>query len=336
MTNRNRFKLQTIVPFIAFAVIFLFFTIASKGKMVSAYNLKMIIDQSMVIIVIGCGALFVVAQGSIDLSVGVNLALSGVIGMWAAIETGIPFLLIPVALAVGAIVGVVNGMIVSKLKVPSFILTIAMLIGVRGIVHLIQTQIGAQYLPASLRVLNVPTVKISLFIVIVAVMAFFFEFTKAGRYSQAIGENETVAKFAGVPISKIKILAFMLSGLMAGMASIFSIITVGGTSQTMGSFTEMKVAMAIFLGGVLVTGGTSAKIYKMLLGSFSITIIVNGLAIIGYPESQVSESVQGLLLLLILFVTIIATGRDRKRGSPLGDEVPPDNTHAEPTNDRHA
>ena len=63
-----------------------------------------------------------------------------------------PLLLIPVALAVGAIVGFFNGTVVSTLKVPSFVLTIAMLIGVRGIVHLIQTEIGAQYLPASLRI----------------------------------------------------------------------------------------------------------------------------------------------------------------------------------------
>lgn len=327
--KKKSVKLQTIVPFIAFAVIFLFFTVASGGKMVSAYNLKMLIDQSMVIIVVGSGMLFVVAQGSIDLSVGVNLALSGVIGMWVALTTNAPFLLIPAALAVGAIVGFINGTIVSRLKVPSFVLTIAMLIGVRGIVHLIQTQIGAQYLPASLRLLNEPYVKIPLFIVIVGIMAYIFEFTKSGQYSRAMGENETVAKFAGVPITKIKILAFVLSGLMAGMASIFSIITVGGTSQTMGSFTEMKVAMAIFLGGVLVTGGTSAKIYKMLLGSFSITIIVNGLAILGYPESQTSESVEGILLLLILFVTIMATNRDRKRVSPPCEEALTDvNEHA--------
>ena len=325
MTKKNRLMLQDIVPFIAFAVIFLFFAIASKGKMLTAYNLQMLLDQSMVIIVIGCGMLFVVAQGSIDLSVGVNLALSGVIGMWAAIALNLPFLLIPVALVVGAIVGAFNGIIISKLKVPSFMLTIAMLIGVRGIVHLIQVDIGAQYLPASLRILNEPFVKILMFIVIIAIMAFVFEFTRAGRYSQSIGENESVAKFVGIPITKVKVLAFALSGLMAGAASVFSIITVGGTSQTMGSFTEMKVAMAIFLGGVLVTGGTSAKIYKMLLGSFSITIIVNGLAIIGFPESQVSESVEGILLMLILFVTMLATVRDRKRGNSPAKELPSDN-----------
>lgn len=319
--KKTKILLQDAVPFIAFAVIFLFFAITSHGKLLSAYNLKMLIDQSMVIIVIGCGALFVVAQGSIDLSVGVNLAMSGVIGLWIALLAGVPFLLFPVALLVGAIIGAFNGIIVSKLKVPSFMLTIAMLIGVRGLVHLIQTAVGAQYLPASLRILNETYIKIPLFLVIVIVMAFLFEFTRAGRYSQAIGENETVAKFVGIKINKLKILAFTLSGLMAGAASVFSIVTVGGTSQTMGSFTEMKVAMAIFLGGVLVTGGTSAKIYKMLLGSFSITLIVNGLAIIGFPESQVSESVEGILLMLILLVTILATMRDRKRGSPLTKET---------------
>lgn len=322
----TNFKPQDLVPFIALLVIFLFFTIASGGKMVSAYNLQMIVDQSIVIITCGCGMLFVVAQGSIDLSVGVNLALSGVIGMGVATATNMPWLMIPVSLLVGALVGLLNGTIVAVLKVPSFILTIAMLIGVRGIVLLIQTKIGVDYLPTSLAFLNNAGVKFAIFFVIIIIMAYLFECTKAGRYSQAIGENETTAKYVGVPVTKMKIIAFVLSGLMAGAAALFSIVTVGGTSQTMGSFTEMKVAMAIFLGGVLVTGGTSARFYKMLLGSFSITIIVNGLAIMGYPESKTSESVEGILLLLILYVTIYTTMKNRKKKAAKDDS-----DHTEPT-----
>ena len=79
--------------------------------------------------------------------------------------------------------------------------------------------------------------------------------------------------------------------------------------------------MAIFFGGVLVTGGASAKIYKVLLGSLSITIIINGLAMIGKSESQISEMVEGLLLLLILFITILANYRDRRRVKTAPDEV---------------
>lgn len=324
MRQKRSFGPADAVPFIAFAVIFIFFSVMSSGRLLSAYSLNKLIDQSMVIIIIGCGVIFVTSQGSIDLSVGVNLALSGVIGLWAALALGMPYLLIPFAMIVGTIVGIFNGVIVSKLKVPSFILTIAMLIGVRGVVLYIQTMVDAQYIPASMQILNNPYVKIPMFAVIVIVMAYVFEFTKAGRYSQAIGENEMVAKFVGIPINKMKILAFALSGMMAGLASVFSIITIGGTSQQMGAFTEMRVAMAVFLGGVLVSGGKSAKIYKVLLGSFSITIITNGLAIIGYPETQMSQSVGGVLLLLILFITTMVAIRSQNRGSAM-DELP-DNT----------
>jgi ribose transport system permease protein len=309
--KKKRISIQDIVPFAAFILIFAFFEIASQGKMLSAYNLSIIVDQSVLTIVVGCGALFVVAQGSIDLSVGVNLALSGVVATWAANTIG-GLWLIPIALLIGLIVGVFNGIVVSRYKVPSFMLTIAMLIGIRGIVNYIQSFIGTQYIPEFMTVLSRPYIRYPLLIVIVIIMAYVFEFTKAGKYSKAIGENETAAKFVGVPVILMKIVAFGISGLMVGCGAIFSLTSVGGTSQQMGVFFEMKVAMAIFLGGVLVTGGTSAKLYKVLLGSFSITIIVNGLALLGLSETQYSQTVEGILLLLILFVTILSSKRSGK------------------------
>ena len=77
--------------------------------------------------------------------------------------------------------------------------------------------------------------------------------------------------------------------------------------------------MAGFLGGVLVTGGITARMYKVILGSFTITIVVNGLAIIGHPETEVSQSVEGLLLLLILFATIVANRRSQRKVAVLDD-----------------
>ena len=307
----KKIKISDLVPFIAFVVLFLFFSIASNGRMLSSYSLKLLLEESILTIVAGCGVLFVVAQGSIDLSVGVNLALSGVIGMYVATATGIGWLMIPVAIVVGLILGLINGIVVAKCKVPSFTLSIAMLISVRGIVNYIQTIIGVQYIPESMRLLTNSGVKIGAFIVIAIIIAYIFEFTRLGRYSQAIGENETTAKFVGVPVTKTKIAVFALSGLMAGVGAIFSIASVGGTSMQMGVFLEMKVAMAIFFGGVLVTGGTSAKFYKIILGSLSITLIVNGLSLIGMSDSQITESVEGILLLLILFVTIVTNKRKK-------------------------
>jgi ribose transport system permease protein len=313
-----------VVPFVAFVVIFLFFTFASYNSRTGAFqmltlrNLRTIVDQAMITILVATGTLFVVAQGSTDLSVGVNLALSGVIGSYAAYVTGIDFLLIPVTLIVGLLVGVFNGFIVSRFKVTSFTLTLAMLIGVRGLVNFLQTITDVQRLPESLSFLNVPAVKIPLFVVILAIMAYVFEFTKTGRYSRAIGENETTAKFVGIPVDRLKIAAFALSGLMAAVAAIFNIATVGATNNQMGSFLEIRVVMGIYLGGVLVTGGSSAKFYKILLGSFSIQIIVNGLALMGKGNIEYSQSVQGILLLVILFLSAVAGRRKRKQAMEEG------------------
>ena len=324
--RKLRRNFQDVIPFIAFVVIFLFFTIASYDSRISTVlmltplNLNTILDQTMQTIVVACGALFVVSQGSTDLSVGVNLALSGVIATWVARATGVPFLLIPVALLVGLCIGIFNGVVVSKFKVPSFMLTIAMLIGVRGLVNFIQKSIQTQRIPESLSFLNSTAVKIPIFLVILIVMAYIFEFTKIGRYSRAIGENETAARFIGIPVDRLKIIVFALSGLMAGAGAVFSLVTIGSTSQQMGVFLEMRVIMAIFLGGVLVTGGSSAKFYKILLGSFSITIIINGLALIGKSDSHISQSVQGILLLLILILSSIA-GRRSPRARPADEDA---------------
>ena len=326
-----RLKFQDAVPFIAFLVIFLFFTFMSYDARISGFrlltllNLGNLLSQVMQTIIIACGSLFVVSQGHMDMSVGVNMALSGVIGTWAAHAAGLPFLLIPASMLVGLIIGVINGVVVGRFKVPSFMLTLSMLIGGRGLVNFIQTKTETQLLPGSLSFLGTSAVKIAIFIVILIIMAYIFEFTNPGRYSRAIGENEITAKFVGIPIVKMKIIAFALSGLMAGVAGIFSVATIGSTTQMMGVFLEMKVIMAIFLGGVLVTGGASAKFYKILLGSFSIEIIVNGLAIIGRADSYISESVQGVLLLVILTVSALARSRSG-RVKNLPDDAPSDKT----------
>ena len=96
----------------------------------------------------------------------------------------------------------------------------------------------------------------------------------------------------------------MLSGLTAGIAGVFIIARSGGTSTTMGTMFEMKTLIAIYVGGVLVRGGSTASTYKMISGCFVFTIIENGLKIMGFGSSEVAELVEGILLMVILFITI--------------------------------
>lgn len=317
MKIKKTVTIENIISLIAFAAILIFFEVVSNGKMLKVDNLLNVLNQTIVVIIAGTGVMFVVAQGSIDLSVGVNLALSGVLAMQVVRATGLDLLLIPLTLIIGVSIGLFNGFIVSKCKVPSFMVTLSLLVGLRGLVNYIQAIFSIAVLPASLKILNANQVKIPVFLIIVALMIYLFEYTKIGKFSRAIGENETTAKFSGVPVTRMKILVFALSGLMAGTSSIFSMASLGGTSTTMGVFFEMNVMMAIYLGGVLVTGGSSAKMYKLILGAFTITLIGNGLALVGKASSQVSQLVQGLILLIILFATVLS--HDRTRKSPLSE-----------------
>jgi ribose transport system permease protein len=301
------------IPFFSFIVIFLVFFIASGGKNLALFNLQAILDQTIVVIIGGLGAIFVIALGSVDMTIGITLALSGIFSSIVADKTGVPFLIIPTALLTGAIMGTLTGIIVSQFKVPSFMATLAILIGMRGVINYIQTNTGLHYFPASLKWINLFGVKITILVVLIAVILYLFEYTKLGKYCRAIGENETATAYVGVPVQKIRILSYLLSGVMASIASLVTMANLGGTSTTMGVFYELQVMIAIFLGGVLVTGGTTARIYKLIVGAFTITIIENGLILSGFSSSEVSEAVKGVLLMVILFFTIYFNDDTRKK-----------------------
>ena len=323
MMNSKRFNLniRDIVPVVAFLIVLVFFTIISKGRTLAPYNIKLVLDQTIICIVAGCGSLFVVAQGSIDLSVGVTFALSGVVATFVSIISGIAWLFFPCAIVVGGLIGLFSGVVLSKFKVPSFMITVSLLISLRGFVNYLQSLFGVQVLPPQIAALNHPYILYPAFAVVLALLAYSFEFTKLGKYSKLIGENETTAEYIGIPIVKMKIVVFVISGITAAIAAMISLIQQIGTSVTEGVFFEMKVCMAIFLGGVLVTGGSSAKIFKVIIGSFTITLITNGLALIGQSSNQVTESVEGVLLLLILFVTVYLSEHYRGHKTNTDNEI---------------
>ncbi len=303
--KRKKIEINTIIPFLSLAILMILFTITSGGKMMSPFNIQVILDQTMIVIIGGIGALFVIALGSVDLTIGVNLAMSALLGSIVADLTGIGVLLIPTCLISGIVIGFLAGTVSSRFKMPSFMVGLATLIGLRGIVnYIMQTGFRVQYLPSNLKWMGDFWVKLVIVAALFAIGLYVFEYTRLGQYCKAVGENENAAIFTGISAKKIRVLAFTISGLLAGIAAIFTLVKTGGTSTTMGVFFEMQVLMAVYLGGVLVTGGASARMYKMLIGSLSITIIDNGLVLAGYSSSEISEAVKGVFLMLILFFTI--------------------------------
>lgn len=309
----KKISVSKLTPVLSLVVLLIVFQICTNGLMLTPLNIEMLIDQVVVLLIASCGTVFVSTLGSVDLSVGVVLAFSAVVGDCAYQATGSTFLLIIVAILCGAGFGLLNGFLVGKCKLQSFMCTLAEAIGVRGVVNYIQSVVGVNYASDSIMLLQKNAVKIPLLAAIVVIGWIIFEYTKFGRRCRAIGENEIVAQYTGVQIVRTKMLAFMLSGLTAAFAGVFTISRLGGTSTTMGTNFEMKVLIAIYVGGVLVRGGATARYYKIIIGSFIVIIIENGLKMMGYASSEVNEIAMGILLMVILFITITAENMGGKK-----------------------
>ena len=292
--KKFHFNIDTWLPVIIFALVAVIFGVATKGQIYSAYNIKSIFSQTVATIIAGLGMIFVAAMGGTDITCGVIVGLVGCFGLMAATNIS-PILLIPVALAIGIGSGLLLGFINAKLKVSSFMTSLAMLISYRAIVQEVLLS-NSYYMPESLEFFDDLWFKVIVLVALVAIIIYVFHYTRFGMYVRAIGENEVAVRHAGVNVEKVKIGAFVISGLMAGIAAIFTCARLGGSSSTMGSGFEMKVMMTLYIAGVPVQGGYGTKIYKLLLGAPTIMLLENGLVLCGAGGSVV-QLIRGLVLL---------------------------------------
>jgi ribose transport system permease protein len=227
----KKVEMNILVPFLLMLLILIIFTVATGGNMISAFNLKAIIDQSILVIIAGLGTIFVVAQGGADLSVGTTVGITTVVSTAVATAVGNEWIVFPVAVIIALAQGLLNGVLVARLRIPSFMATLAILIGMRGVINFVQTKTDLYYASGVIMSLKHYSVKIPVLIILILAAYYLLEYTKFGQYCRAIGENEMVAVSVGIPVRRIKIYTFMLSSLMAGITGLFTIAKVGAPTR---------------------------------------------------------------------------------------------------------
>jgi Branched-chain amino acid transport system / permease component. len=146
------------------------------------------------------------------------------------------------------------------------------------------------------------TVKLVTLAVVYIVCYLLFEKTGIGKANKAIGGNDVAAQLAGVNVKATRMLSYIISGITVGIAGIILMLRAGSVSTSTGQGLEMNVITAMVLGGVPLSGGSRVKMLGALIGSFSVIILRNGLIILGVNE-RVIEGIQGLVLLLLVFLT---------------------------------
>lgn len=310
--KKKKFNLQELLPFIILIVLVIIFSITTQGRVFTANNILMMVKQTLNVIIAGLGLIFVACMGATDITQGSLVAVCAAIGVITATDYS-TVLAAPVAILIGALSGLILGVVNAKFKVPSFMASLAMLIGLRGLVSAI---LGSRsvMLPASLLKLDDTSMKLPIVILLLLIISYIFNKTPFGFYCKAIGENENAVRFSGVNVTKIKIFAFMLSGLMTGVASMFVLARVGGSSNVLGIGYEMRILMAMYIGGVPVRGGMGTKVYKLIVGAFMITLLESGLSISGVGGSY-TQMIRGIVLLLVVYIMGVLQRRFVKAGA---------------------
>jgi ribose/xylose/arabinose/galactoside ABC-type transport system permease subunit len=292
---------RQLVPFVALIALFVFFTCYVGATFYASSNLLVVLQQTVVLAIVGYGMTFVIVGGSIDLSVGSIVALTGVAAALMAAQS--QFAAIVIALLMGLAAGMVNGVVFAYGKIPSFIVTLGMLQVGRGLTLVISDG-AAKPLPFQGILGDIGTMPwilvIGLFVTILA--GFLFQFTLFGRWVKAIGGNERVATLAGVPTRRIKVAIFAVCGLMAGIGGIVLAARMGTGSPTAATGFELDVITAVVIGGTPLTGGLG-RISGTLIGAVIISMLSNGLVLMGVGAAT-GQIVKGVVLAAAVFVSL--------------------------------
>lgn len=267
-----------------FVMLFVALSIGS-GAFLTKANLLNILDQQSATLVIAVAGTFVLISGGIDLSVGAVYGLASVIFAELAAHGWPPGLAIVAAVLAGALVGLTNGVVSAYLRINSLIATLAMSFVVAGLAALVTsgnliliTDTGAHDISDS----QFLTVNMSTWVMVIVVIALGLVLARTvyGRYAYASGGNAEAARFAGVRVSLVQVIAFVLSGAAAGLGGVLDSARVLSGDSTNNTSLTFTVVAGIVVGGTSILGGEGA-VWRTVVGVLLIALIGNGYGLLG-------------------------------------------------------
>ncbi|HKP16999.1 MAG TPA: ABC transporter permease, partial [Gaiellaceae bacterium] len=261
----------------------------------TSQNISNLLEQAAVLAIVAFGMTAVIVAGHFDLSVGSGVALVGVVAALTMINTESIVLGVLAGIGAGCGIGLVNGIVVTVFRVPSFIATLAMLVIARGAALAItdgQTQIGFPEGLASFITSTFLGLRMSVWLAL-AVLVFFFalmRYTRLGVQLYAVGGNATAARLSGLPVGRVQTAAFVLSGFAVGVAGIVLVGRLDAAQPSAGALLELFAVAAVVIGGTSLYGGQGSVI-RTVVGVALIAVIQNGLTLL-----NVNSDIQNVIL----------------------------------------
>lgn len=309
-TEKRKAKAIKIAPIIVLLVLIAFFGIINV-EFLSISNLLTILKQLSIPLILALGLTFVILMGSIDLSVDGVMALTGclasilILNSKTSIDLGMPGVVI--VLAVGALAGLVTGLITVKARLPSFMVSFGISSIAAGFALLCYKGIPATINHPVFISLNMGSflgLPLLTWVALVVFIAAYIlqEYTAFGRYIYAIGDNESILRQTGINVERIKILVFTWSGFCIGLAGVVGLARAGRGDLLIGKGNLFTAITAVVLGGTVLSGGKGGVV-NTLLGALIVTVIQNGLILMGV-NPYIQAGIQGIIIVSAVALSV--------------------------------
>ncbi|MCL2197751.1 MAG: ABC transporter permease [Defluviitaleaceae bacterium] len=304
--------IQRFSPIFILIVLIIFMSLAND-RFFQVANFINIFRQIAILGVVSMGMTLVILTGGIDLSVGPMMAVSAAIMGVAATQWGIaPVPAVALGLAAGTVLGVINGMVITKGQIQPFIATLGMMVAARGVVLLLTGGLAVRGIPEPMLTIGsrfVGRIPQSAFVLVaVAVVAWILlNKTTFGRNIMAIGGNSEASRTSGIRVDRVKIIVYAICGFFCAIAGFLYMGRVNSVPPLMASGMELQAITAVALGGTSLSGG-NGSIMGTVIGVITIGVLNNGLNLM-----NVSAAWQQVILgIMITIVVILDSWRKRK------------------------
>ena len=307
----------TLGPLVALVLACAFFGMRSD-RFLTGDNLSIVLQQVMVVGVIAVGQTLIILTAGVDLSCGMVMALGGIVMTTLAVEHGVP---VPIAIGCGigatTAFGLLNGLLVTRLKLPPFIVTLGTLNIAFAITQLYSNAQTVTDVPDSMTALGgtfqvgntavVYGVVVMLLLYVVA--TYVLTQTAAGRHVYAVGNNLEAARLSGIATPRVLLGVYVVAGMCYGLAALLSVARTGVGDPNAGQAENLEAITAVVLGGTSLFGGRGA-LFGTLVGALVVGVFRNGLTLIGV------SSVYQVLVTGVLVILAVATDQfARRRGT---------------------
>ena len=314
--------------FVFIAIFIIFIAMAPNTTWNGVMN---ILRHSSVVGLMAIGMGLVIITGGIDLSVGSNLALTGVVAAMTFNSTNSGFATFIVAVLFGTAAGAVNGILIGKAKMPAFIVTLATMLVYRSLAqYTVRAELGASIIPLDAQlsgyeslfdfgngfVATIPNTGLIL-IAVTILFVFIANRTKYGRHVYASGSNEKAAYLSGINVDWIKVSVYTITGALVGLGAFLWLGMNGSVDPpTIGKNNEMYAIAAVVIGGISMAGG-KGKIVGVLFGAMTYTVIDKIIAAAGV-DALINDTIKGAILLAAVFLQLVGP---MLRGVKISDQI---------------